>query len=267
NVAPTQRRNPVAEWFDLDIKLIKESIDYKNSIQEYAKNPLYAGICINGNSLLDETYRNDFLNIFSALDCGGYLIYVDNISNETDSATLFHYIKTLTTLQSVTEKPVIAGRVNTIGLGLISAGISGFSSGTSRFESFYEGLYKEVTDAYNMYERYYFPELLGTIAIARKNPVKLKTIFDKIGYCQCNYCNGKQYIDIIKAPNNKLHFLEHIHKEINTIKNIPEKDRIQYFLDRINKAISNYKLIPEVFKPSDYGHLNNWKEVFEELIK
>lgn len=267
NIAPTQRRNPFAEWFDLDIKLIKESIEYKNSVPEYRDMSLYAGICINGNSLSDKTYRTDFLNIFSALDCDGYLIYVDNISNETDSSTLFHYIKTLTTLQSVTEKPVIAGRVNAIGLGLICAGISGFTSGTSRFESFYEDLYKEVTEAYNMYERYYFPGLLGTIPISRKNPVKLKTIFDNIGYCQCNYCSGKQYIDIIKAPNNKLHFLENIHVEINTIRNIPIADRLPYFLERITKAISNYKSIPEVFKPSDYGHLKNWKEVFEVLNK
>jgi len=267
NVAPTQRRNPVAEWFDLDIKLIKESVDYKNSVKAYSKLPLYAGICINGDSLLDETYRNDFLNIFSSLECEGYIIYVDNICNDTDSATLYHYIRTLTQLQDVTKKPVIAGRVNTIGLGLICAGISGYSSGTSRFDSFYEGLYKEEPDAYNMYERFYIPDLLGIIAISRKSPVKLKTIFDKLGYCGCYYCNGKNYTEIISASNNKLHFLEMIHSEINSIKLIEESDRISYFISRIDKAISNYKAIPEVFKPNDYNYLKNWKEVFEELNK
>jgi len=243
---PTQRRNPFAEWFDLDIKLIKESIDYKNSVPKFNKIPLYAGICINCNSFLDEIYRNDFLNIFSYLDCDGYLIYVDNICEKTDSTILYNYIKTLITLQKTTDKPVIAGRVNSIGLGLICAGISGFSSGTSRFENFYEGLYKEITEPYTMYERYYFPKLLGTIAIPKKNPVKLNTIFNKIGYCNCHYCNGKQYLDIIKAPNNKLHFLENMHMEIDKIKKINPKDRISYFIERINAAISNYQkfLVP-----------------------
>ena len=268
SIPATRRRNPVEEWFDLDIKLIKESIDYKNSNPDYMDIPLYAGICINSESLLDQTFKEDFLNIFSSLGCNGYLIYVDNISNETNSTLLFHYINTLTTLQIFTKKPVIAGRVSPgIGLGLISAGISGFSTGTARFESFYEDLYKEVTDAYNMFERYYFPELLGTIAINRKTPVKLNQIFETLGYCNCNYCSGKSYIDIIKAPNNKLHFLENIYKEIDTLKEIDKNDRIPYFLQRIENANANYNKLRSIFKQSDYSHLLNWKSVFEELNK
>lgn len=268
NIPATRRRNPVEEWFDLDIKLIKESIDYKNSNPSVKDMSLYAGICINSESLIDNTFKEDFLNIFSSLACDGYLIYVDNISNETNPTSLYHYITTLTNLQQFTQKPVIAGRVSPgIGLGLISAGISGFSTGTARFENFYEDLYKEATDAYNMFERYYFPELLGTIAINRKTPVKLKQIFDTLGYCNCNYCSGKTYVDIIKAPNNKLHFLENIHNEIGVLKGIDKQERITYFLKRIDEATNNYQKLSSIFKPSDYVHLQNWKSVFEELSK
>ena len=268
SIPATHRRNPVEEWFDLDIKLIKESIDNKKSRYEYRDIPLYAGICINSESLLDQTFKDDFLNIFSSLACDGYLIYVDNIKNDINAASLYHYIDTLRRLQHYTQKPVIAGRVSPgIGLGLISAGISCFSTGTARFESFYEGLYKETTDVYNMVERYYFPELLGTIAIQRKNPVLLKQIFDILGYCNCHYCTGKTYIDIIKAPNNKLHFLENIHKEIDVIKNLKVKERLSYFLSRIDDAITNYQKLEGVFTPSKYAYLQNWKSVFEELNK
>lgn len=268
NVSPTQRRNPVAEWFDLDIKLIKESIDYKKSVSAYQYIPLYAGICINANNLSDGSYRTDFLNIFSSLESDGYIIYVDTINNDTDQTILYHYVKTLATLQKVTNKPVIAGRVNPgIGLGLIASGISGFSSGTSRFDSFYEGLYKEESDAYNMYERIFISKLLSITAILRKNPVKLKQIFDRIGYCDCYFCESKEYIEIIKSSNNKLHFLETIHSEINEIKAIPNNNRLSYFIKRIDEAISNYKLLGNVFKPADYSHLTNWKQVFEELNK
>lgn len=264
----TRRRNPVEEWFDLDIKLIKESIDYKNSNPKLKDMPLYAGICINSESLIDNAFKEDFLNIFSSLACDGYLIYVDNISSETNSTSMFHYITTLTTLQKFTRKPVIAGRVSpAIGLGLISAGISGFSTGTARFENFYEDLYKEPNEAYNMFERYYFPDLLGTIAINRKTPIKLKQIIDTLGYCDCNYCSGKSYIDIIKAPNNKLHFLENIHKEIDTIKGIDQKERVKYYLGRIENANKNYNKLKGIFKPSDFSYLQNWKSVFEELNK
>ena len=268
NVPPTQRRNPVAEWFDLDIKLLKESIDYKASVREYDNKQLYAGICLNGDSLLDDRHTTDLLNMFSAFDCDGYFIYVDCIDNSTNGATLYHYIKTLVELQKNTNKPVVAGRLNSLGLGLLCAGVSAYSSGAARFESFYEDLYKEeVIDAYNMYERYYFPQLLGTISIAKKSPLKLQAIMNELGACNCYYCNGKNYLQMIEAPNNKLHFLENIHNEIESIKSIPQPQRIPYFLHRIEEAINNHRRLPDVFKTSDYQHLLNWKEVFEELNK
>ena len=268
NVPATQRRNPVAEWFDLDIKLLKESIDYKASVREYDNKQLYAGICLNGDSLLDNRHTTDLLNMFSAFDCDGYFIYVDCIDNTTNTATLYHYIRTLVELQKSTNKPVIAGRLNSLGLGLLCAGVTAYSSGAARFESFYEDLYKEeVVDAYKMYERYYFPQLLGTISIAKKSPLKLQAIMNELGACNCYYCNGKNYLQMIEAPNNKLHFLENIHNEIESIKSIPQLQRIPYFLRRIEEAINNHRKLPDVFKTSDYQHLLNWKEVFEELNK
>ena len=268
NVPATQRRNPVAEWFDLDIKLLKESIDYKASIRAYDSKQLYAGICLNGDSLLDDRHTTDLLNMFSAFDCDGYFIYVDCIDNSTNGTTLYHYIKTLVELQKNTNKPVIAGRLNSLGLGLLCAGVTAYSSGTARFDSFYEDLYKEEVDvAYKMYERYYFPQLLGTIAIAKKSPVKLQAIMNEFGACNCYYCNGKNYLQMIETPNNKLHFLENIHNEIESIKSISQPQRIPYFLRRIEEAINNHRRLPDVFKTSDYQHLLNWKEVFEELNK
>src|SRR5690606_22662486 len=108
---------------------------------------------------------------------------------------------------------------------------------------------------------------LSITAILRKNPVTLKQIFDRIGYCDCYFCESKEYIEIIKSSNSKLHFLETIHSEINEIKAIPNNNRLSYFIKRIDEAISNYKLLGNVFKPADYSHLTNWKQVFEELNK
>lgn len=268
NVPATQRRNPVAEWFDLDIKLLKESIDYKASVRKFASKKLYAGICLNGDSLLDERHRTDLLNMFSAFDCDGYFIYVDCIDNSTNTATLYHYTRTLVELQNSTNKPVVAGRINSLGLGLLCAGVTAYSSGAAKFDRFYEGLYKDEIDvAYNMYERYYFPHLLGTVAITKKSPVKLQAIMDEFGACNCFYCKGKNYLQMIETPNNKLHYLENVHNEIEAIKSIAQPKRIPYFLNRIDEAIANYRKLPEVFKTSDYQHLLNWKEVFEELIK
>jgi serine/threonine-protein kinase len=267
NVPASRLRNPVDEWFDLDIKLLKESIDYKVSMPAYHDKPLLAGICLNGDSLADAAHTTDLLNLFSAFECDGFFIYVDCIDHDTPASTLYHYIKTLASLQQTTGKPVIAGRVNAIGMGLLCAGISGFSSGAARFDSFYEGLYKEETDAYNLYERYYVPSLLATVSVDRRSPVKLGLIIKTIGSCDCYHCYGKSYVDLVQTKTAKLHFLDVVHREVETIKKLPAKKRIPYFLEKIDVALEAFGKLGLVFKPADYQHLQTWKEVFGKLNK
>lgn len=262
-VLPTYKSNPVEQWFDLDIKLLKESIDYKNSKPEYQSKKLYAGICIHSGSLIDDGYKNDLLNHYTAHPCDGYLVYADGIDKETDAVTLFHYLDTLLKLQTYSGRPVIAGRMGSLGLGMVAVGIAGYSSGAARFESFSEELHKEATAGYNLYERYYFRPLLGTIAIERKSPTRLNRIAAVIGSCTCQYCNGKSPQDVIASQNNKLHFLHAIHSEVDQIKAVA--NRKSYFLSRVDEAIGNYENLGEVFKKDDYKHLYVWKEVFNKF--
>lgn len=263
NVLPTYKQNPVEQWFDLDIKLLKESIDYKNSVPAYADKKLYAGICINASSLTSEQYKNDLLNYYSAHECDGYIVYADGIDKTTTVITLIHYIDTIRKLQHYTGRPVIAGRISSLGLGLLCLGVTGFSSGAARFESFSEELHKDASAPYNLYERYYFPELLGTVPIQRNLPTRLNQISNVLGVCRCEYCIGKTVDEVIKSQSNKLHFLNAIHNEVEMIKNTVNKHA--YFLQRINQAISNYQKLTAVFKSDEYKHLIVWKEVFENI--
>lgn len=258
--------NPHAEWFDLDVKLLKESIDYRNSNEKLRDKPIYAGICINHTALSSEREWRHILNTFSIFDCDGYMVYVDSIDESSSRGTLLSYVSLLRELQSTTGKPVIAGRVNGIGLGLLCAGVAGFTAGTSRFETFSEDFYKEEKISYNMYERYYFPELLKCIPILRKDPERFELIRNKIGSCQCRYCNGKNTGETLVSANTKLHFLEIRTSEVAKILALPETERINYFIKRIDSALDNFALLTSsVFKPSEYTHLNSWKEVFNKL--
>jgi eukaryotic-like serine/threonine-protein kinase len=262
-VVPTYKINPVEQWFDLDIKLLKESIDYKNQVPTYASKKLYAGICINSSSLTNTQYKNDLLNYYSAHECDGYIVYADGIDKQSTPVVLFNYIDTLLKLQRFTGRPVIAGRLCSLGLGLISLGLAGFSAGAARFESFSEELHKDAQAGFNLYERYYFPELLGTVSIEKKRPTRLNQISNILGSCQCRYCKGKTPEDVINAQNNKLHYLLAVNNEVETIKNTPDKR--SYFLNRINQAISNYQKLTAVYKKDEYKHLFVWKEVFEKI--
>jgi|GEM_PF-426338 len=262
---PTVGRNLIAEWLDLDIKLLKESIDYKKNNPSLCDMDLYAGICLHAESLSSAEHQEYILNTFSALDCDGYIIYADCINNDTSSRVLYNYIKTLQELQKNTKKPVIAARVNSIGLGLLCAGITGYISGAAQFDSFYEGLYKDTSDSYNLYERYYFPQLLNLIGIKKKEPSRLLDINNILGTCACPYCKDKSIDDIIKSDSNKLHFMHSINFEIEQIKQIESTQRIAYFIKRIENAIDNYKKLQTLFAPKDYLYLKRWKVVFEKL--
>jgi len=265
SIIPTVDRNPIAEWLDLDIKLLREAIDYKNNSEELNDKELYAGICLHADSLMDDKHRNYILNTFAAMNCDGYLVYANSIDNSTSANTLYHYIKTLKCLQENTQKPVIAGRINPLGLGLICAGISGFSSGAAQFDKFSEDLYLDTAQGYNLYERYYIPQLLSTVGIMRKDPSRLKAIIEIIGHCGCPYCNNKDVEKLTQDGTSKLHFLYLINKEIQKINSIPNEKKIDYFLYRITVAIETYKKLKSIFLPKEYAFLNNWKKVFEQI--
>lgn len=259
-------RNMASEWLDLDVKLLMEAIDYRASKPELRNKELYAGICLHHTSINDESDRKHVLNTFSLFDVDGYVVYVDSIDKESSRATLYSYLQLVTELQKNTGKPVIAGRMGQFGLGLLCAGVAGFTSGTARFESFYEGLYKESGPAYNLYERYYYPELLSCVSIKKKDPTRFDSIAEFLPPCQCPYCKDKSVTEIIQAKNNKLHFLYKYKEEVDAIRALSEKERIPYFLDRVEKAIDTYaRMSPKVFDPSDYKHLHSWQDVFEKL--
>lgn len=266
-VLPSTQRNPVAEWFDLDMKLLKESIDFIKS--KAIDKEILAGVCLNAESLNDYENRRSILNHYSSFDCDGYVLFVDGIDKKTPISTHLNYIETLLDLQKSTGKPVIAARINVgLGLGLLSLGLSGFSMGASRFESFSEDLYKEPAEPYNLYERYYLPELLTTIPIERANPTRLVAIRTQIGGCNCPYCSDKSAFQIISNKNSKLHFLHHIHQEVNTIAKLDsQKAGIAYYKNRIKSALEISKKLSGIFTSQNLIYLRNWETTFSEIEK
>ncbi|MCB5950442.1 serine/threonine protein kinase [Enterococcus sp. BWT-B8] len=255
-------------WFSLDVKFLKEARDYllKNNI----KKDLIMGVCIKSELLSIASEREYFINVLSSLPADAYWIYVDSINYDSGVSQIFNYIKTLLAIQNSTGKKVIAGRVGSIGMLLNSFGIYGFESGASRFETFSEDLFKSSEDSYNMYISYYFPDILRSVPILRKDPSKLVSIFnspmgDEIK-CDCPYCKDKEISAILKEANVKKHFLYHRNREMekmNSFESISE--RIDYFYDRMSKALVIYKNLGPIFKPNQYQFIKTWMQVVEKL--
>ncbi len=257
-------------WFSLDVKLLYETKDYLNSIN--CQKPLVGGFCIKTDILTTRSEREYFLNVVSALPCDMYWIYVDCIDNNSNPAQLYHYASTLLMLQRTTNKPVIAGRIGSFGLVLLAFGLFGFESGASRFESFYEDLYKNSSDNYNLYLNYYFPDLMRNVPIERKNPAKIiRLLSSNIGQnisCNCPYCAGKRPEELVNEQLSKKHFLYKRQEEINVLRSIKNiSDRVNYIEMRIQNAFDYHQALKPIFKTDEYSHFKTWQTVIQELKK
>jgi len=257
-------------WFSLDIKLLNETKDYLRGIGYGGK--LVGGFCIKTDILTTRTERKYFLNSLSSVECDMYWVYVDCIDNDTNLSQLYNYAQTLLELQRASKRPVIAGRIGPFGLVLLAFGLFGFESGTSRFESFYEDLYKATGDSYNMYVRYYFPELLSNVAIERKNPAKiiqlLATETGKHIGCTCPYCTSHNPANLVDDKLTRKHFLFRRNQEIEELRNLDSTlERVEYIETRIKNAIAYYKSLKPIFKDNDSQFLKIWLDVLQKLKK
>lgn len=262
------KMDPNENWFSLDVKLLKETKDYLNRINYSGK--LVGGFCIKTDILTSKTEREYFLNVLTGLECDVYWVYVDCIDNNTNISQLYNYANVLLELQKAAKKPVVAGRIGAFGLVLLSFGLYGFESGTSRFESFYEDLYKKVSDSYNMYVRYYFPELLSNVAIERKNPTKIVQLLatetgKNIG-CTCPYCAGQNPAVLVGDGLTRKHFLYRRNQEIDKLRTLnTTQDRVEYIQGRVKDAIFYYNNLKPIFKEDDSRFLKTWLDVIEKL--
>ena len=257
-------------WFTLDIKLLKETHEFM--VNNHIDRKLVMGICIKKDILTTSSEREYFLNVLTSLPVDMYVVYVDTIDYNSNPSEIYNYMKSLLNLQAFSKKPVIAGRINSsYGLVLSALGLAGFESGASRFESYYEELYSEKSQSYNMYVTYYIPKLLKTISISRKDPSKLLGILDsEVGNelkCDCPYCKNKKIEEILQEKNCRLHFLYNRNKEINDLRLLSSSDRMNYMSNNIDSAIQYYQKLSPVFKSNDWEYLKKLQRIMPDIIK
>lgn len=257
-------------WFTLDIKLLYETKDYLTEIN--CGLPLIGGFCIKTDILTTKSERDYFLNIVSSLPCDAYWVYVDCIDNNSNTSQLYHYANTLLTLQKSSNKPVIAGRLGTFGLVLLSFGLFGFEAGASRFESFYEDLYKSSGDSYNLYVNYYFSALMRNVPIERKNPAKIIRLISSTSgndiSCNCPYCKDKRPEELVDEQLAKKHFLYKRQEEIDMLRSLKSlNERVNYIEKSVQNAFEYHQALKPIFKTDEYNHLRTWQSVIQELKK
>lgn len=230
----------IDDWIKINIQIANEAINVIDQSKEK-----YVMISINLSHLVLQ--KEKILAYYSTLDCDSFIVQVSDMK-QLNEQTISAYISFMKALQDSTNKPVIALKVPVpLGLGLIAKGIHGFSTGIASIEFFDEQYIKDERDIFNMYAKYYFPQLLSFYTYQRKDQYAFFPIYKHFGACQCEYCKGKELINILDGENTiQLHFLEQMKLEVEKLNSIvDENEKLEYYKRRLESAINSYNSIPK----------------------
>lgn len=257
------------DWFNINLKLLKESIAYRD--QHHGEIPIWAGICMNVENWYDNDEKNKILNYYVKAAPDGFFVYGDSVSNQSNLTQLFHYSDLLRKLQAFAGTPVVACRVSSLGLILLSVGVSGISSGIASLDSFSESILSDTKEGYSADSRYYIPQMLGMVSLKKGVPTKLQDINgSSIGTelrCACPYCATILSGSIVQK-NIKLHFLHVRNQEITELEALAPADRLGLMEKKVEQAFAyNKTLLSEGVKVGDFSHLATWRSLIQQFKK
>jgi eukaryotic-like serine/threonine-protein kinase len=253
-------------WIDIDIKLLEESIAYRSSVS--SDLPVYAGLCLNLEAYTVGANRDALLNRYSRARADGYYFLADAFDERVTNPLVIRAYLELLLLFKQMGKPIMAGRVGTLGLGFLAAGVDGASSGIASLASFSEStLLANRTKGYDMTKKYYMPGMMLTLPIEMAKDI-LSDSRNAALICSCPFCKG--------SPDNlelvsKQHFLSARMTEVEELNGLPDSaKRIEWFLGRISDAIGRCEAVRRqqivTLQAGYYAHLKVWQQVLTQYV-
>lgn len=250
----------VDDWIRMNIQLIDES----SQVVEEGKEK-YAMISIGLGHLVFQADK--ILSYFVHAKVDGFIVQVSDMK-QLNEQSLGSYLEFMVNLQKYTSRPVIALKVPIpLGLTLIAKGIHGFSLGLSSIDYFDEQYIKEEKDSFNLYSKFYFPQVLSFLTYPKKDTFAFEQIYNYFGGCNCKWCNGKTAIEIGTGDKGvQLHHWQMMIEEVDKFNQYEGEERIAYLRERIDVALKNLDSIPKEIMGSQkntdyYKLLKNLKKI------
>lgn len=250
----------VDDWIRMNIQLIDES----SQVVEEGKEK-YAMISIGLGHLVFQADK--ILSYFVHAKVDGFIVQVSDMK-QLNEQSLGCYLEFMVNLQKYTSKPVIALKVPIpLGLTLIVKGIHGFSLGLASIDYFDEQYIKEEKDSFNLYSKFYFPQVLSFLTYPKKDTFAFEQIYNYFGGCDCKWCNGKPAIEIGTGDKGvQLHHWQMMIEEVDNFNQYDGEERITYLRERIDVALKNLDSIPKEIMGSQkntdyYKLLKNLKKI------
>ena len=250
----------VDDWIKMNIQLIDESIQ----VVEEGKEK-YAMISIGLSHLVFQADK--ILSYFVHAKVDGFIVQVSDMK-QLNEQSLKSYLEFMLNLQKYTGKPVIALKVPVaLGLTLVAKGIHGFSLGLASIDYFDEQYIKEEKDAFNLYSKFYFPQVMSFLTYPKKDTFAFEQIYKYFKGCNCKWCKGRTAIEIGTGDKGiQLHHWQMMLEEVNKLNQYEGENRISYLKNRIETALENLDSIPKEIMSSQkntdyYKLLKNLKKV------
>ena len=243
----------VDDWIKMNIQLIDES----SQVVEEGKEK-YAMISIGLGHLVFQADK--ILSYFVHAKVDGFIVQVSDMK-QLNEQSLGSYLEFMVALQKYTSKPVIALKVPIpLGLTLIAKGIHGFSLGLASIDYFDEQYIKEEKDSFNLYSKFYFPQVLSFLTYPKKDTFAFEQIYNYFGGCNCKWCNGNSAIEIGTGDKGvQLHHWQMMIEEVDKFNQYDGEERIIYLRERIDFELKNLDSIPKEImgnqKNTDYYKL------------
>ena len=227
----------IEDWIKINVQLINESI-----LKLSGNKTTYGMISIGLGQLVFQSDK--ILSYYVRTNVDYWIVQVSDMKGLNEQS-LKSYIQFMRNLQKYTNKPVIALKVPiSLGLVLIAYGVHGFSLGPAGIDYFDEQYIKEEKDAFNLYSKFYFPQVLSFMTYPKKEPYAFKELFDYFGGCNCCWCAGKDAIAIATGDKAiQLHHWQLMIKEVEELNSLDASEKLLYIKKRIEKAIENYDRI------------------------
>lgn len=243
----------VDEWIKMNVQLIDES----SKVVENGKQK-YAMISIGLGHLVFQSDK--ILSFFVHADVNGFIVQVSDMK-QLNEQSLGSYLEFVLNLQKYTNKPVVALKVPIpLGFALIAKGVHGFSLGLASIDYFDEQYIKEEKDSFNLYSKFYFPQVLSFLTYPKKDTFAFEQIYNYFGCCDCEWCKGKSAIEIGTGDKGvQLHHWQLMLEEVEKFNQFEGEARVEYFKKRVDDALKNLDSIPREImgsqKNTDYYKL------------
>ncbi|MFA6004891.1 MAG: serine/threonine-protein kinase [Patescibacteria group bacterium] len=260
--------NTSDEWFPINLKLLRESIDYVRT--KYPQYQLSGAVCTQAEILCRPKERKTIIEDYGHCKTDYLQFFVDKISETTNDAQLYNFILTAKSIKDFSGTKIIACRVPTVALGLLTVGFDAITSGLGVIDNFTKSIIIK-DDEGRMPTRHYFPELLSCIIISPKSRAyqdilaqeeEIKREFPDMNISLSCDCKGCIHDSLTDFQRPRRHFLHAIKQDVQAINNLGSAERRKYFTDRINRAyLLQQKLIERGVKLNSPGYLQTWKEI------